>query len=129
MQRILVVDDDEQLRDLLGRTLEREGFTVTTAADGRAALRALAEEPVDVLVTDLIMPDMEGIETIQQVRASYPAARIVAVSGGGRAGAHGLLSAAARLGAHRTLEKPFSPHHLVELVHELLDSRDRAREN
>jgi DNA-binding response OmpR family regulator len=119
-RRILVVDDDEQLRRLLERILEREGYVVVTASDGRAALRALDDAPVDLVVTDLIMPEMEGIETIRSVRSRHPDARIVAVSGGGRAGALGILNAAAHLGADRTLEKPFTPGQLVAVVREVL---------
>ena len=86
MARILVVDDEEGIRTLLRNILVREGHHVTTAADGVEALQVVDTQPVDLVITDLIMPEKEGVETISELRKRFPAVKIIAMSGGGMGG-------------------------------------------
>lgn len=120
MQRILVIDDEPQLRAVLKRFLEIEGYEVEVAADGREALRIYAGQPADLVITDLIMPEKEGIETIRELKDSYPTVKIIAMSGGGRLGPETYLTLARKLGAHRTFTKPFELKALGDAVRELL---------
>jgi CheY-like chemotaxis protein len=120
MQRILVIDDEPQLRAVLKRFLEIEGYEVEVAADGREALRIYAGKPADLVITDLIMPEKEGIETIRELKDSYPGIKIIAMSGGGRLGPETYLTLARKLGAQRTLSKPFELKALGDAVRELL---------
>ncbi len=122
MSRILVIDDDEPFRRMLRLTLSRLGHDVTEADNGRAALRQYDADPVELVICDLIMPEQEGIETIQTLRAQYPVVKIIAMSGGGRINARDLLVLARMLGADRTLTKPFSTRDLIQLIEQLLHS-------
>jgi DNA-binding NtrC family response regulator len=117
---ILLIDDDEQLRSMLRRALMRAGYDVQEAGNGRQALARLAETPVQAIVTDIIMPDMEGIELILQLRRTRPELPILAMSAGGRIGPDSYLYLAERSGATRTIAKPFSIGPFLELVREVL---------
>jgi DNA-binding response OmpR family regulator len=112
-RRVLVVDDEPQIRDLLAESLERAGFDVDTAGDGIEALKCFRTYPADVVVTDIIMPDQEGIETIIQLRRENPELAIIAISGGGAIAPDGYLGTARLLGARSTFAKPFSIADLV----------------
>jgi two-component system, cell cycle sensor histidine kinase and response regulator CckA len=114
--RILIVDDEAGVRKFLKLVLEKAGFDVCEAPDGVQAVKAVDREPVDILVTDLIMPDQEGIETIRKIRKDKPDIRIIAMSG-----KPDYLRIAQTLGADSILEKPVSPDKLVALVRDLLD--------
>jgi len=120
MQRILVIDDDEQLRALLHEILDRAGFQVVEAANGVEGLKLYRNQPADLVITDLIMPEKEGVETIMELREQFPNARIIAISGGERTGGRNYLPIAARLGAHRTVAKPFSRQEILDAVRETL---------
>jgi CheY-like chemotaxis protein len=120
LARILLVDDDAAVRLLLETVLRTGRHEVTTAIDGRGALAAVATDTFDVVITDLIMPDMEGIETIMELRRIRPACKIIAMSGGGRGSADDYLDIAANVGAHMTLAKPFSPQQLLDAVQQVL---------
>ncbi len=122
VQRILVIDDEPQLRAMLKRFLELEGYEVITAGDGKEGLRIFFQNPADLVITDLIMPDKEGIETIKELKASHPHAKIIAMSGGGRVGPETYLSLAMKMGASKTLIKPFDLRVLGDAVRELLDT-------
>jgi CheY-like chemotaxis protein len=119
MARILVVDDEAQMRELLCQGLERRGHTVAQAGDGREAMQRLAEQQPDLVITDLVMPEMEGIETIQALRQKCPGIPIIAISGGGRLGPEDYLSLAGQIGADRTFAKPFRIEEIVTAVREL----------
>jgi len=121
MARVLVVDDEYQMRDLLCQALERRGHTVDQAADGRQALQHLAEHQPDLVITDLVMPEMEGIETIQAFRRKCPALPIIAISGGGRVDPDNYLSMAGQIGANRTFAKPFRLEEILTAVRELTE--------
>jgi len=109
----LIVDDDLAYRLFMRQFLELAGFEVILESNGRLALRQLEEHPVTLLVTDLFMPEIEGLELIEMVRRAFPAIRIVAVSGGGPQGDDGYLRIAKLFGAHAILHKPFSGGELV----------------
>jgi len=109
MLNILIIDDHEEMLTMLSRTLTDRGFATHTAENGAIALKILADQEVDVVVTDLVMPEKEGIETIMHLRKQYPEIRILAISGGHQMrNATPYLELAARLGAHDTLAKPFT---------------------
>ena len=119
MARILVIDDEAQMREVLCQALERRGHTVDQAGDGREAMHRLAERQPDLVITDLVMPEMEGIETIQALRRKYPAIPIIAISGGGRLEPENYLALAGQIGANRTFAKPFRMEEIVSAVREL----------
>ena len=120
MASVLVVDDEPAIRALLRHILERDGHAVTEAENGRKAMRALRNARVDLVITDIIMPEQEGMETISEIRRIRPDIKIIAMSGGGRRLSMDFLPLAARLGADRTIEKPFKPASIAAAVSELL---------
>jgi len=122
MAKILIIDDDPALRGTMRKILERSGHEVTEAADGDAGLRQVAAAAPDLVITDLLMPEKEGIETIQELTERYPDVRILAVSGaGGSEEEEGPLMDAKLFGAHAVLPKPFSVQTLTDVVARLLD--------
>lgn len=120
MSRILIVDDDDSFRTMLRLTLLKRGYDAEETTNGREALALQETNPAELLLTDLIMPDQEGLETIQEFRRRYPAVKIIAMSGGGRINARDYLVIAKMLGAARTFAKPFSNDELVAAIDELL---------
>ena len=120
MARILVIDDDEQLRRMLCMALRRAGYVVVEAGNGNEGLERFREAPTDLIITDLLMPEKEGLETIMDIRREFPDAKIIAMSGGGRAGNLNFLRVAERLGAQRTIAKPFNLQALLAAVQDLL---------
>ena len=116
MKRVLVVDDNADLRSMLRMCLEADGFEVEVAANGQHALDLLGQRLADVLVTDLFMPDQDGIETILEVRKRYPQVRIVAMSGWTSTEGSDYLRVAREIGALETLRKPFDPRQLSRLL-------------
>jgi two-component system, chemotaxis family, chemotaxis protein CheY len=115
--RILLIEDDEALAATLEQILVRFGCTVIRANDGNEALARYDASRVDVVVTDLVMPGMEGIELISKLRRSNPSVRIVAMSGGGKSGfSNTYLSIAAKVGADVTISKPFSSDELFAAI-------------
>lgn len=124
--RILVIDDDDQLRSFIITLLKRRGFDVTGVISGREGKTLLDRERFDLIITDLLMPDEEGLGTIRWVRARGPAQpKIIAISGGGSERAC-YLQHATMFGADATLAKPFSPPDLLELIGRLLSSAQPA---
>lgn len=113
MAQILLVDDNVELLEVQAEFLSAHDQQVHTATNGRQALRILEDAAVDVLVTDIIMPEMEGFETMMEVRKRYPNLPIIVVSGGGRVGATDYLSMAKSMGADATLSKPVQPSALL----------------
>lgn len=120
MARILVVDDDDQIRSLLRRMLQKFGHDVIDAVDGKDALEKYTLNPTDLVITDILMPEKEGIQTIMELRRDFPDAKIIAISGGGAVGPETYLTMARELGADRTLTKPFTIEALQEIVNELI---------
>jgi DNA-binding response OmpR family regulator len=114
--RILVIDDDPLVRGTLRAVLETAGYEVTIATDGQAGLDAFRQSPPAMIITDIVMPEVEGIEMIRQVRSQAPKLPILAISGGGRTGPADYLRMAQRLGATEVLSKPFDPDELIAVV-------------
>jgi len=120
MTRILLVDDDDAFRNLLGVQLSKMGYSVSEAGDGQQALALQAADAADLIITDLIMPEKEGLEIIQELRHRHSKVKIIAMSGGGRVRAADYLKVARLMGADRTLEKPFSLEALASAISEVL---------
>lgn len=125
MARILVIDDNELVLDVLSDLLMDEGHEVKTAVEGRRGLALLADFTADIVITDILMPGQEGIETIQELRAKNPEIKIVAISGGGTRYGVSFLEMAEKLGAHATLGKPIDATELAALV-QRLTSQDES---
>ena len=120
MARILVIDDEEGLRMIVREILESAGHEVLLAGDGQQGLELQRTERADLVITDIFMPQKEGIETIIELRQEFPGIKIIAMSGGGALRTLDYLPAAQEFGALRTLSKPFEAAVLLATVDELL---------
>ncbi len=105
--RVLIIDDEPATRGAMRALLEQAGFVVAEASGGEEGLRAFAQDGADVVLCDLFMPDMDGLQAIQEFRCRFPGVKVVAVSGGGLAGRVDMLAAARFMGADGVLHKPF----------------------
>ena len=114
MATILCIDDEESIRLLLKAALEEAGYRVLTAEHGKHGLRLLEQEKVDLIVVDIFMPEMDGMELIPLIRKTRPATKMIAISG--KSGLMDCLDAAKKLGAHDALKKPFSLQELLNAV-------------
>lgn len=131
MTKVLIVDDEVDIREVLTRVLERESLEVRVAETGAEGLKKFREELADIVITDIIMPDVDGIEFIRSLRSEFPGTRIIAISGGGNMGPLGYrpesisttayLVAAERAGANCVITKPFDREELMTKIRELLD--------
>jgi DNA-binding NtrC family response regulator len=123
MARILVIEDDEKFRIMIKKMLEKTGFDdVEEAGNGVTGMKLFREHPFDLVITDIIMPDKEGLEVITELTKAHPGVKIIAMSGGGRIGPQSYLEMAQLLGASRTLEKPFRHAELIDAVNDVLDA-------
>ncbi len=120
MAHILLVDDDEDLRQMLAVALAGMGHRVTEAQDGKQAITLFSQNPTDVVVTDLVMPDKDGLELVRELKRQHNQVKIIAMSGGGRIDAGDFLKIAKLLGADRILKKPFFLPQLAATLDELL---------
>jgi CheY-like chemotaxis protein len=130
MFNILVVDDEIEVGAVLRRVLERASFSVTVVNSAAAGLEAVARQPPDVVITDVIMPNVHGVELINILRERYPRVRVIAISGGGSFGplaykpdaisTHSYLAAAREAGAHEVLTKPFDLTDLLAAIRRVL---------
>ena len=120
MVRVLVVEDDEQVRTMLRMTLEQAGYEIEEAADGVAAGLAQRRRPVDLVITDIVMPEQDGLATIIDLRKNYPVTKIIAISGGGSTSPGCYLEPAKALGADLTFPKPITRERLLGAVRELV---------
>lgn len=128
MARILVVEDDALQRRFVVSVLEQAGHEVVEAEDGREGFVRFKEFAPDAVITDIIMPEQEGVETIGRIRAVDPDVPIIAVSTGGLTGSDLFLRMAAQLGATRTVKKPLRERQLIEVLEAVLAGRDRPSE-
>ena len=119
-QKILVVDDDADLRDTLQRFLALSGFEVQPAADGIQASKILAATAVDLVVTDIIMPEKDGFGLIKELHARYPEIPVIAITGGGHSATATYLSVARQLGAKAVFSKPLDFKLVLETIQGLL---------
>ena len=124
MPSILLVDDDDNVRDILEKTLVGAGYEVEVAANGEVALAAYRRQASDVVITDLVMPEKDGLEMILELRRLDPDVRVIAMSGGGRSLGPGqlYLESARSFGALQVLAKPFTAAALLKAVSEVLPS-------
>ena len=120
---ILIADDERDVRDILRRMLEGIGCNVSLAADGREALRQLREREFDLVISDMLMPEVDGLELILYLRREKPDVKIVAMSGGCN---ELYLTSARQLGAMRIIEKPFTMQEVITTVSGLLEHRRGA---
>ena len=130
MHSVLVIDDEADVRDGIKRVLERAGFSVRVIDNAGDALPELRRQPADIVITDIIMPKMGGVEAIAAILREFPAMRILAISGGGNFDMSAYqstaittttyLSAAKAAGAHAILTKPFESRELIQAVEQLI---------
>ena len=122
MPKILVVEDDAVIRRMLSGILVKMGHEVAAAGDGVEALRLLDTAPFDIVITDLIMPEMEGLQLIRELRQRKAPQKIIAMSGGGRNSAEDYLDIAKMLSADTTLEKPFTVKAVADAISRVMVS-------
>ncbi|MDQ6787931.1 MAG: response regulator [Acidobacteriota bacterium] len=121
MVNILLVEDEEQLRSMLKEVLQGAGHEVREAENGKVAMNLFARQPADLVITDLIMPEKEGLEIIRELKRSNLNVKIIAISGGGRNDAQDYLELARRFGADHILAKPFSNREILDVVDKLVE--------
>ena len=122
MQRILVIDDHEDICLFMKEALEMCGYAVDTATDGNTGLALQRRRPADVVITDIFMPDADGMETIHSLKKEFPKVKIIAMSGGGMMSKNvDYLSMAREFGADRVLAKPFDGDALMDAIRAVLD--------
>lgn len=119
-KRILIVDDEESIRRMVRVILGEDEYRFSEASNGLDAQARLENEPADLILTDVIMPDCDGIELVMAIRQKLPGIKVIVMSGGGRVRAEHYLTLAEKLGAARVFEKPFDPAALRATVKELL---------
>jgi CheY-like chemotaxis protein len=117
---VLIVDDDPLVRGAIGACLRHSGYVVHEASDGRKALTFLSHRSVELVICDIVMPELDGIELVMRLADRHPDTKILAISGEGQFGPGPFLTMAGHLGAHRTLAKPFELKELVQTVEEII---------
>lgn len=120
MAMVLIIEDDNEVREFLESLLERAGYETATAANGKEGVELFRTTEVDLVITDIIMPEKDGIETIMDMKRTRPTLKVIAISGGGRAEPENYLHSARLLGADRTIKKPFTNEDILEAVGTLL---------
>jgi len=120
MARILVIDDDAISRSFLAAALENRGYEVEQARDGKKAMQLLQTYLPDLVITDLYMPDMDGLEVIKEVTARYPAIKVIGIHGGFKMEGFDILDIAQKVGAYRALQKADGIEALLAAVQEAL---------
>ena len=120
MYKVLVIDDDVSIRDMLAEVLGDAGYGVEAAADGVEALRMIKASPPDLIVTDIIMPEQDGVGVMLQLAKEHPNVKVIAISGGGRISPESYLYMAQKFGALKTFTKPFDINEFLDAVKELL---------
>ena len=121
MKRILVVDDDPGMREMVKLLLNDEGYHVFEASNGKHAMEFLKKESPDLVITDIIMEEMDGVEIIMEIRENYPDIKIIAMSGGSKISAEEYLDSASDLGADRVFTKPFALPDMLKAIKELIE--------
>ena len=120
MARILIIDDEPQIRSMLKLMLERDGYEVVEASDGVEGISVYRQNPADLIITDLIMPNKDGIGMIIDLKKEFPEVKIIAMSGGGLNKPDGYLKGAKKLGASYTLTKPIDREEILRVVAAIL---------
>ncbi|MBW1635787.1 MAG: response regulator [Deltaproteobacteria bacterium] len=127
MKRILIIDDEQIVLEVLCKILELEGYEVVTAASGDEGIELFAQNPFDLVVTDMVMPGKDGLQTILALRQESPDLAVIAMSGGGTISKERYLAVAGYLDGIVTITKPFSLESITEAVAELLAGGDEER--
>ena len=122
MAKILIVDDETPIRKMLRKLFEKNGYEVVDACNGHEGIKLFKEHEPDLIITDLIMPEKEGLETIREIKELNPAAKIIALSGGGMANPETYLTLAEKFGAVRAFSKPIDSKLLLSAIKEILSS-------
>ena len=120
MKHILVIDDEAPVLSLFGQLLESAGYSVALASDGREGLRLLKQQKPDLIITDIMMPEMDGLELLMTIRKQYPEIPAIAISGGMKIQPVSFLPQAKKLGAQHVFVKPVELSALLQAVQELL---------
>lgn len=128
MKKILIIDDQPEICQLLGRAVDTFGYEHQVASDGYAAISLCRSWKPDVILTDIFMPEKDGLEVIRELRKLAFDAPVIAMSGGGSAGDLDVLRTARLMGAKRVLAKPFPMQELRAVLRELLDGDGRDRD-
>lgn len=123
MAKILVLDDEPSILLMITKMLEKEGYEVSVALNGKEGMRLFEMEKPDLLITDIIMPEKEGLETIFELRKKHPELKIIAISGGGRISPNGYLPGAKLLGANMVFQKPLVQKDFLNAVSLLLNEK------
>jgi len=121
MKRILIIDDEEAMRDMLYQIIEGEGYEIVTACDGDKGIKLHRKTPFDLIITDIVMPGKEGLETIMELKRHFPNLKIIAISGGGRIKPDNYLAMTKELGADKIFMKPFDIDDFLETVREIME--------
>ncbi|HLN20424.1 MAG TPA: response regulator [Bacteroidales bacterium] len=126
MSKILVFDDEPAILLMIKKLLEKAGYEVEVALNGKEGMALFEKNKPDLLITDIIMPEKEGLETIFELRRQHPSLKIIAISGGGRIGPDGYLPGAKLLGANAVFAKPLIPKEFLKTVSDLLGENSTA---
>lgn len=129
MPKILIIDDEEDICEMLETLFRKEGFETMSAGNGREALKLMEREEFDLMITDIVMPEMEGISTIIETQKEQPDMKIFAISGGGRIDPESYLELASGFGAIRTFTKPLDIRELLDAVRSVLDGDDAGKKD
>ena len=121
MAVILLVDDDEKILELMSEIIEDLGHSPVSAKSGKEAFGVLQNQQIDLTITDIVMPDIDGMQVISHIRSHYPGMKVIAMSGGAKAGPDSYLPLAKTLGADLVIEKPFSLDELSSEIEALID--------
>ena len=120
MRRILIIDDEADVREMLKVGFEESGFEVMVASDGNSGLECYNQRPADLVITDILMPERDGLDLIRTLRKQDPSVKIIAISGKGKSGDLDFLLEAELFGAARTLAKPFSWEEIFLVAQDVL---------
>ena len=127
MKKILIIDDEPHILLMLKKMLERAGYEIDIASNGLEGLELFKKYPSDLVITDIIMPEKEGLETIREMKRLQSELKIIAMSGGGKITADSYLQTAKLFGASRVIEKPFTQQQMVEAVNDLISGSEEQK--
>ncbi len=121
MAHILIIDDDYAIRELLKEALKADGNEISDAVNGKEGVKTIRRQTTDLVITDIFMPEQEGVETIQEIRAMWPSIPIIAISGGGQYQQHSMMTLCKKIGADKVIQKPFDLADFREEVRNMLE--------
>ncbi|MCP4135936.1 MAG: response regulator [bacterium] len=121
MAKILVIDDDSKFRKMFRQMLEKAGYEIQEAENGGEGIKIYVEDPADLVITDIFMPEKEGIETIFELKRDYPGIKVIAISGGGKTGDFRFLEYTKEFGVTEIFSKPFEKNVILGKIEEILN--------